>query len=89
MWYEGRIARPSFTAELLQKIDVQQAELSSLRSLVKPDSALSDAHAALKAHLTGVHPGLVNYLDALIAMGRDRVEDLGAGRSSLACFSST
>ena len=40
------------------------------------DEVLSQAHAALKAHLAATHPGLVAYLDELVALGVDRVEDL-------------
>jgi hypothetical protein len=40
-------------------------------------AALAQAHAALEAHLVGVHPGLVNYIDVLVKLGVDTVNDLG------------
>jgi hypothetical protein len=82
----------AFVSELLNKIDAQQAPLDSLQGQVDAAAsaaapaaapaadaggALADARAALRAHLEGVHPALVEYLDALRALGVDTVEDLG------------
>ena len=80
----------AFVAELLNKIDAQQAEIDALRGRVDAvaaattastsssagGGALAEARAALRKHLEGVHPGLVEYLDALHELGIDAVDDL-------------
>jgi hypothetical protein len=78
----------AFAKDLLQRIDAQQEQIESLRGDVAAaaaaaaspagsGAALARAHAALKAHLEGFHPGLVVYLGALIELGIETVEDLG------------
>jgi hypothetical protein len=81
----------AFAKDLLQRIDAQQEQIDSLRGDVAAAAAaastspaaggsgaavLAQAHAALEAHLAGVHPGLVTYIDALIELGVDTIEDL-------------
>jgi len=81
----------AFAQNLLQRIDAQQEQIDSLRGDVAAAAAaastspaaggsgaavLAQAHAALEAHLAGVHPGLVTYIDALIELGVDTIEDL-------------
>jgi len=77
----------AFAKDLLQRIDAQQEQIESLREDVTAAAAaaaspagsgvLARAHAALKTHLEGFHPGLVAYLGALIELGMETVEGLG------------
>ena len=81
----------AFAHDLLQRIDAQQEQIDSLRGYMAAAAvatatspaaggsgaaALAQAHAALEAHLVGVYPGLVTYMDALIELGVDTIEAL-------------